>query len=55
MCKLSEGLKTVDAKVSELKANFEALMKEAAEIKISLDEEQVMLLKTNSRRILMYL
>ncbi|VDD87205.1 unnamed protein product [Enterobius vermicularis] len=40
MCKLSEGLKTVDAKVSELKANFEALMKEAAEIKISLDEEQ---------------
>ncbi|TKR92932.1 hypothetical protein L596_007488 [Steinernema carpocapsae] len=40
MDKLSKGLETVDARVAELKANFEFLMKDATQIKIDLDKEQ---------------
>uniref|UniRef100_A0A1I7WK57 AAA domain-containing protein n=1 Tax=Heterorhabditis bacteriophora TaxID=37862 RepID=A0A1I7WK57_HETBA len=38
--KLSKGLLTVDEKVTELKAKFELLMKEATQIKIDLDKEK---------------
>lgn len=41
MAKLSKGLRTVDEKVADLKANFEVLMKDATQIKIDLDKEQV--------------
>ncbi|ETN70303.1 hypothetical protein NECAME_14878 [Necator americanus] len=39
--KLSQGLLTVDEKVAGLKEKFEVLMKEATQIKIDLEKEQV--------------
>lgn len=38
---LSKGLKSVDEVVGELKRKFEVLMKEATQIKVDLDREQV--------------
>lgn len=43
MKKLSKGLETVDERVVELKKNFEEHMKEAAQIKIDLEKEHVIL------------
>ncbi|CEF67356.1 Dynein heavy chain domain and Dynein heavy chain, P-loop containing D4 domain and Dynein heavy chain, coiled coil stalk domain and P-loop containing nucleoside triphosphate hydrolase domain-containing protein [Strongyloides ratti] len=40
MDNLSKGLTTIDAKVGQLKENFEELMKEATQIKIDLEKEQ---------------
>uniref|UniRef100_A0AAF5DHG2 Cytoplasmic dynein 2 heavy chain 1 n=1 Tax=Strongyloides stercoralis TaxID=6248 RepID=A0AAF5DHG2_STRER len=40
MDNLSKGLLTIDAKVAQLKENFEELMKEATQIKIDLEKEQ---------------
>uniref|UniRef100_A0A0N4ZU30 Cytoplasmic dynein 2 heavy chain 1 n=1 Tax=Parastrongyloides trichosuri TaxID=131310 RepID=A0A0N4ZU30_PARTI len=43
MDNLSKGLLTVDAKVAQLKENFEELMKEATQIKIDLEKEQAII------------
>uniref|UniRef100_A0A0N5CE75 Cytoplasmic dynein 2 heavy chain 1 n=1 Tax=Strongyloides papillosus TaxID=174720 RepID=A0A0N5CE75_STREA len=40
---LSKGLLTVDAKVVQLKENFEELMKEATQIKLDLEKEQAII------------
>ena len=43
MDRLSKGLKTLDTKVEALKENFEVCMKDAAQIKIDLDNEQAII------------
>lgn len=41
MDRLSKGLQSLDSRVADLKAGFEASMKDATQIKIDLDREQV--------------
>lgn len=52
MQKLSKGLATVDEQVAALKERFETLMREATQIKIELDKEQVSILSQSSHESL---